>query len=195
LTDGQRRYKNAGGQLIQLQGYVRAFDQMAAPVTMFADSKATGQEAPPASQVSGFVLSALGAAIQTGALNDVILRIARPLSNLLRRNAPLPAVHAFMPIDTDGLQAAMIRTRQTQPGHPEPAGRDLEQGLGPAVSGAHRTSSLQAVLDESHVYPFDRMKAEVAKTCHSITGLHDALFPHVETAPPAAHAASNIPHR
>ncbi len=192
-TDGQRRYKDAGGQLIRLQGYVQAFDQMAALATMFAVSKATGQAAPPAFQVSGFVLSALGAAMQTGALNDVMLRIVRPISTLLRGNAPRPVEPAFVPIATDGLRAAMNDARPAQPDRVEPAGRDLEQGFGPVARGADPASALQRVLDELHAYPLDRMRSDIAKACLSITNLHDAIFPRLDAQPADDATASAHP--
>ena len=168
-TDGQRRYKNAGGKLNVLQGYAQAFDQLVALGVLFATNAATGQATPPGYQIVGFGLSALGAAVQTGALNGVILRVVRPISQKLYSRARRPVGARFVPIDTADLRARRALAM-------EPADVDLEQGLGPIPLGKRTKTGLDSLLDRLPAQKLETMKNEVLGVCNSMSQLHQAIF-------------------
>ncbi|WP_448166442.1 hypothetical protein [Burkholderia ambifaria] len=170
-TDGQRRFKDAGGQINQLQGFVQALDQAFALAILFGINKATGQEPPPGYQVAGFALSAAGAAFQTGALNGLIIRMLGPVFDTLSKKSARPSDDrsSFLP----------THTSRANPAPPEQSGiRNPEP-------------SLNTWLDTVPAQDFAEMNADLDNACASIARLHDAIFPREhEVLPRDMHLAS-----
>ncbi|KER67609.1 hypothetical protein HR51_32785 [Burkholderia cepacia] len=192
-TDAQRRFKDAGGQINQLQGFAQSLDQALALLILFATSKATGQEAPPAYQVAGFALTAVGAAIQTGALNGSIIRMMR-----LPRTSARPPEAPFDRIDISTLRANPVRADQAEIREAEQSTADPAQRIPAASHRSEPDSSLNAWLDTVPARYVDEMRADLDSACTAIAKSHDAIFRRddgsmpadsVPAPPPADHEA------
>ncbi|WP_185646470.1 hypothetical protein [Burkholderia sp. Bp9143] len=156
-TDGQRRFKDAGGQINQLQGFAQALDQAFALAILFGINKATGQEPPPGYQVAGFALSAAGAAFQTGALNGLIIRMLRPIFDTLSKKTARSCDDRSSVLPTHTSQVHSAPAEQSGIRIPEP--------------------SLNTWLDTVPAQDFVEMNADLDNACTSIARLHAAIFP------------------
>jgi hypothetical protein len=170
-TDGQRRFKNAGARLNELQGYTQVIDQFAALGMQSLVNKVTGQAAPPGYQFISYALSAIGAAIQTGALNGPILNGVNAAAGLFGKAAHGADDDKFVPIDITALKAKRSQIVQGQARELQSADVDLEQGFG--VSGSE--SGVRKLLDDFSS-KLDRMTTEVAEACQSLSKLQAALI-------------------
>ncbi|WP_412025897.1 hypothetical protein [Burkholderia cepacia] len=191
-TDAQRRFKDAGGQINQLQGFAQSLDQALALLILFATNKASGQEAPPAYQVAGFALTAAGAAFQTGALNGLIIRMLRPIFDTVSGKSPRPDEAQFVLVDTSTLRANPVPTEQGEIQEVDRSTADPEQGTAHPSRGNRPDSRPDALLDAVPAQDLQQMRSDLANACTSVARLHDAIFPREDETIPAD--ATPAPH-
>ncbi|RQR49542.1 hypothetical protein DIE21_19955 [Burkholderia sp. Bp9140] len=187
-TDAQRRFKDAGGRINSLQAFAQSLDQVLALLVLFVTGKATGQEAPPAHQVAGFALTAVGAAFQAGALNGLIIRMMRPVFERQRAKSAQPLEETFVPIAIGMLRSNPEQADQGEIRRVERSAADPEQGISSVPASGAPDSSLNAWLDTVPARIVDSMRADLQHACVSVAKLHDAIFRHDDDPLPAGSA-------